>query len=101
MAGRGPGGTHYPAAGDNFGLRRAAVGGFQRDPAAGGNFGLRRAAVGGFQRAAREGESAALAMLSITMLPASNMLSRSSGPAAVTVSRSGLRATIILRLVGW
>src|SRR5207237_10452246 len=51
--------------------------------------------------AARYNDSAALAMLAITALPASNMLSRSNGPAALTVSRSGFCARIIFTLVGW
>jgi hypothetical protein len=45
-------------------------------------------------------ESAALAMLSITALPTSNMLSRLSGPSALTVSRRGFSARMILTLVG-
>jgi hypothetical protein len=48
-----------------------------------------------------ESDAAALAMLSITAFPASNMLSRSNGPLAVTVSRSGFLAEIIFTLVGW
>ena len=45
--------------------------------------------------------SAVLAGSPINRLPASNMLSRLSGPSAVTVSRRGLSARMILRLVGW
>jgi hypothetical protein len=45
--------------------------------------------------------SAMLVGFAINMLPASNMLSRLSGPSAVTVSRRGLSARMILRLVGW
>jgi hypothetical protein len=48
-----------------------------------------------------DSESAALAMLAIMELPASNMVSRSNGPAALTVSRRGFSARIIFTLVGW
>jgi hypothetical protein len=50
--------------------------------------------------AALDSESAALAMSSIMGLPASNMLSRSNGPAELTVSRKGFWAEMILTLVG-
>ena len=46
-------------------------------------------------------KSAALAMSTMMVLPASNMLSRSDGPSAFTVSRSGFSATMIFTLVGW
>src|SRR5262249_9569324 len=46
-------------------------------------------------------ESGALAISSIIGLPASNMLSRSNGPAEFTVSRKGFWAEMILTLVGW
>src|SRR5262249_30041661 len=51
--------------------------------------------------AALDSESAALAISSIIGLPASNMLSRSNGPAEFTVSRKGFWAEMILTLVGW
>ena len=45
--------------------------------------------------------SAMLGGFAINMLPASNMLSRLSGPSAVTVPRRESSARMILRLVGW
>src|SRR5262245_58554958 len=51
--------------------------------------------------AARDTDSAALAMSSIMGLPASNMLSRSTGPTDVTVSRKGFWAKMIFTFVGW
>jgi hypothetical protein len=51
--------------------------------------------------AALDSESAALAISSIMGLPASNMLSRSNGPAELTVSRKGFWAEMILALIGW
>ena len=53
------------------------------------------------EASALEAESAALAMSSIMGLPTSNMLSRSKGPAALTVSRRGFSAKMIFTLVGW
>src|SRR5262245_69392 len=53
---------------------------------------------------ARTGNSLPVAIsagLSTRVLPASNMTSRLTGPAAVMVSRNGLFSSTILRLVGW
>ena len=83
------------ARGARFVLRRASGSSLRV-----GALGLASNVRGGVA-SALESEATALPMLTIRALPASNMLSRSNGPAALTVSRRGFSARMILTLVGW